>query len=314
MRTRIIFFKRHTIGALVAVLALATGGAAVTACSSSAGGTATAGRPVVVAAENFWGSIASQIGGSRVTTVSIIKNPDTDPHAYEPLPGDARAVAQARYVIQNGAGYDPWVPKLLAANAASGRRELNIAEMAGRKEGDNPHMWYSPDIVGRVVDRVASDLGQISPKDAAYFTANANAFKATALSRYNTLRNDIRAKYTGVPVAATESIFVDLAADLGLQLVTPPGYMKAISEGTDPVASDKSTFDGQITSRAIKVLVFNKQNSTPDVQALVDKANGLGIPIVPITETLSPARASFQDWQADQLNALQQALARATGT
>jgi zinc/manganese transport system substrate-binding protein len=310
MKTSLILCRRLSRAA-AALLAVAIAAGALAGCGS--GGTQSAGdggRPVVVAAENFWGSIAAQIGGGRVTTISIITKPDTDPHAYEPVPNDARTVAQARYVIQNGAGYDPWVSKLLAANPSSGRRELDIADMAGRKDGDNPHMWYSPEIVGRVVDRITSDLAQIDAKDAAYFTANASAFKATALQRYNAVRADIRAKYAGVPVGATESIFVDLARDLGLQLLTPSGYMKAISEGTDPVAGDKATFDGQISSRAIKVLVFNKQNSTPDVQALVDKARGLGIPVVPITETLAPAGATFQDWQTAQLTALQAALAQ----
>jgi zinc/manganese transport system substrate-binding protein len=317
VKTSLILSRRLLSRAAAALLAVSIAAGALSGCSSGgsqSAGAGDGGRPVVVAAENFWGSIAAQIGGGRVTTVSIITKPDTDPHAYEPVPNDARTVAQARYVIQNGAGYDPWVSKLLAANPSSGRRELDIASLAGRREGDNPHMWYSPEIVGRVADRITSDLARIDAKDSAYFTANASAFKVTALQRYNAVRDDIRAKYTGVPVGATESVFVDLAHDLGLQLLTPAGYMKAISEGTDPVASDKATFDGHISSRAIKVLVFNNQNSTPDVQALVDKARGLGIPVVPITETLAPAGATFQDWQTAQLTALQAALAQPSRT
>jgi zinc/manganese transport system substrate-binding protein len=314
MKTMLILWRGWSPRAASGLLVIAIACGALSGCGSggsqSAGG---GGKPVVVVAENFWGSIARQIGGDRVTTVSIITKPDTDPHAYEPVPQDARTVAQARYVIQNGAGYDAWMPKLLAANPSSARRELNIAELAGRKDGDNPHMWYSPTIVGRVVDRITSDLQQVDANDATYFATHAAAFKTTALQHYNALRSDIRTRYTGVPVGATESIFVDLAADLGLDLVTPAGYMKAISEGADPVAGDKAVFDGQISNKAIKVLVFNKQNSTPDVQALVDKANRSGIPIVPITETPDTAGASFQDWQAGQLAALQGALARPSG-
>ncbi len=304
VKTRII------LGLIVVAAAVATLGACGSGGSSNV---ASGGKPLVVVAENFWASIAAQIGGSRVTTVSIITNPDTDPHAYEPLPRDARAVAQARYVIFNGAGYDPWAPKLLRAGSSGGRRELEIARLARRKEGDNPHMWYSPAIVGQVVDRITADLQSIDPKDAATFAANAAAFKTTARQRYDARRAYIRTKYAGVPVGSTESIFVDLAGDLGLRLLTPPGYMKAISEGTDPVAADKATFDSQISTGAIKVLVFNKQNTTPDVQTLVDKARAKHIPVVAITETVDPATATFQNWQGGQLAALQQALARAGG-
>jgi zinc/manganese transport system substrate-binding protein len=287
------------------------------ACGSASGAPGTNGGSnrvvVVVAAENFWGSIATQLGGAHAQVVSIITNPDTDPHSYESTPQDARTVAQAQYVIVNGAGYDPWAPKLLAANPASGRTVLTIADLAGRKAGDNPHMWYSPSIVLKVVDRITADLKAVDGADASYFDQRRRSFVSTSLASYDRLRAQIRQRYAGVPVGATESIFVDLAADLGLDLTTPPDYMRAISEGNDPSAQDKSTFDSQIADRQIKVLVFNKQNATTDIQALVDRARGLGIPVVSITETLDPATASFEDWQSSQLQDLAAALARATG-
>jgi zinc/manganese transport system substrate-binding protein len=286
------------------------------ACGGAAGSPGASGgsaRVVVVAAENFWGSIAAQLGGARAQVVSIVSNPDTDPHSYESTPADARAVAQAQYVIVNGAGYDPWAPKLLAASPTRGRSVLTVADLAGRREGDNPHMWYSPSIVLQVVDRITADLERIDPADAPYFDGRRRGFLSTSLATYNRLRAEIRQKYTGVPVGATESIFVDLAADLGLDLATPSDYMRAISEGNDPSAQDKSIVDSQVAERRIKVLVFNSQNATTDVQALVDRARGLGIPVVSVTETLSPATATFQDWQSGQLQRLAAALAQASG-
>jgi zinc/manganese transport system substrate-binding protein len=295
-------------------MAFGAGVATVLAGCGGAGSAANGGGKVeVVAAENFWGSLATQVGGSHADVVSIITNPDTDPHAYEPTAQDGRSVAQAQYVIVNGAGYDPWVPKLVDANPSDGRQVLTIADLAGRKDGDNPHMWYSPTIVDQVIDRIAADLGKLDSADAGYFTQQAAAVKSTALKQYNDLRTAIQSSYAGTPVGATESIFVDLAQDLKLDLTTPPDYMKAISEGDDPTAADKATVDSQIANRQIKVLVFNKQNSTTDIQALVDKAHAEGIPVVAITETLDPATASFQDWQSGQLEGLRRALAQAVG-
>jgi zinc/manganese transport system substrate-binding protein len=134
---------------------------------------------------------------------------------------------------------------------------------------------------------------------------------STGLKNYNDLRSQIKLKYAGTPVGATESIFAYLAPDLGLNLISPPGFLKAISEGTDPTAVDKATMDSQIANKQIKVLVFNSQNSTPDVQALVDKARAKGIPVTSVTETLDPANLTFQDWQTKQLQALSDALAGA---
>jgi zinc/manganese transport system substrate-binding protein len=114
-------------------------------------------------------------------------------------------------------------------------------------------------------------------------------------------------------VGASESIFAPLAQALGLRLLTPPSFLEAISEGTEPTAADKQTIDRQIASHAIKVYVYNSQNATPDVQAQVDAARTAGIPVTTITETLSPASVTFQAWQVSELAALQAALAKATG-
>jgi zinc/manganese transport system substrate-binding protein len=276
------------------------------ACGLSGGGSAS-GKVEVVAAENFWGSVAAQVGGDKVHVVSIIANPDTDPHDYEAKPDDAKKIAVANYVIVNGAGYDPWAPKLLAANPVNGRQTLDIGELVGVKEGGNPHFWYSPDYVNKVIDRIAADLKKLDSGDASYFDTQSSNYKNSGLKDYNDTIAAIRKKYTGVPVGATESIFVYIAQATGLNLVTPPDYMKAISEGTDPSAGDKATVDQQVAGKKVRVMVFNTQNSTPAVQAVATKAKAVNIPVVEITET-PPADSSFQDWQTGQLKALLKAL------
>src|SRR5258708_2711258 len=192
------------VGLALAALPLGACGGTAAGSTGSSGGS---GKVVVVAAENFWGSIAAQLGGAHAQVVSIITNPDTDPHSYESTPQDARTVAQAQYVIVNGAGYDPWAPKLVAANPVSGRAVLTIADLAGRTDGDNPHMWYSPAIVHKVVDRITADLETADSTDAAYFDQQRHAFELRSLAQYNGLRAQIRQKDAGVPVGATESIF-----------------------------------------------------------------------------------------------------------
>ncbi len=281
----------------------------VTSCGLASGSSAaSSGKIEVVAAENFWGSIAAQLGGDKVHVTSIITNPDTDPHAYEATPSDAILIATAKYVIENGAGYDPWAPKLAAANPVSGRLLLDAGNLNGVAEGGNPHMWYSPDLVTKVIDRITADLKQIDSADAGYFDQQNAAYKSIGLKEYHDTIAAIERKYSGIPVGASESIFAYMAPALGLNLITPPEYMKAISEGTDPSAADKATVDEQVTSKQIKVFVFNSQNSTPDVQSLLNKAHAVGIPVVQITETLSPANLTFQDWQTNQLKSLLQAL------
>jgi zinc/manganese transport system substrate-binding protein len=288
----------------------------VAACSSStkpSGTAASSGSQIdVVVAESFWGSIASQLGGDHVNVRSIISNPDTDPHDYEPTPQDGRALASANYVVFNGLGYDAWAGQAIEANPASGRKVLEIGSLLNLHEGDNPHRWYFPDDVERVINQITTDYKAIDPADAAYFDQQRQTFETTALKPYKDLLTEIKQKYAGTPVGASESIFVGLAESTGLNLLTPSAFLTAISEGTDPTAQDKAIADDQITGKQIKVFVFNSQNATPDVQTLVDAARANGIEVATVTET-PPENVTFEDWQTDQLQQLASALARATG-
>jgi zinc/manganese transport system substrate-binding protein len=297
---------------LVAVAAFAAGcGSAGAPGASSAGGGAS--RLEVVAAENFWGSIAAQLGGSRVDVRSIIVNPATDPHSYEPTPSDARTLAGSQLAIVNGVGYDSWASKLLEASASSGRVVLNVGHLLGLSQGANPHRWYFPADVQRVIAAITADYARLDPAAAGYFASQRAAFETHGLSRYDQLRAQIRARYAGVPVGYSESIFQGLGEDLQLKLLTPYGFAKAIAEGSEVTAQDKRTVDHQAEAREIRVWVFNSQNVTPDVQRVSEIARAEGIPIATVTETLSPASDSFEQWQVAELEGLERALHAATG-
>ena len=266
----------------------------------------------VVAAENFWGSIAGQLGGTHAHVVSIITNPDTDPHDYEPTAADARTVAGAQLVIENGIGYDPWVQRFLAANGGH-PTVLNVGDLVGVADGGNPHRWYNPTDVQTVIGQIVKDLQKLDPADSAYFSAQQTHFNTVALAKYNATIAAIKTKYAGDKVGASESIFAMLAPALGLDLITPPSFLKAISEGTDVSAGDKQTIDNQIKNHEIKIYVYNSQNVTPDVQAQLSEVKAEHIPYATITETLTPATASYQQWQTSQLLGIQTALAQAAG-
>jgi zinc/manganese transport system substrate-binding protein len=271
------------------------------------------GRIQVVAAENFWGSIAAQLGGGKVQVRSIIVNPGTDPHSYEPTAQDARTMAGARLAIVNGVGYDEWASRLLAASPLSGRVVLNVGDLLGLHDGDNPHRWYFPSNVYTVVNQIVADYDRLDPADAAYFAQQKQTFETRGLARYNELRREIRARYAGVPVGYSESIFQGLGEDLGLKLLTPYSFAKAIAEGSEVTAQDKRTVDSQAEEHKTKVWVFNSQNVTPDVQRVGELARAAHIPIATVTETLSPASDNFEQWQVAELEGLARALHEATG-
>ncbi len=310
---RLVGMRPTLARAFVLSAALAAFSALLVGCGGSAAATASAGGMRVVAVENFWGSIASQLAGSKASVQSIIVNPAQDPHTYEPTPTDARSLATAQLVIANGIGYDPWVPRLLAANPTAGRTDLTVGSLLGFHQGDNPHRWYSPTDVETVASAVAAALEKLDPKDRAYFTGRLMQFETTGLGTYHALIASIARRYSGVPVGASESIFALQAPALGLKLITPYGFMKSISEGTEATAQDTATTESQIAQRKIKVWIFNSQNASPEIARLNALARARGIPMATITETLSPPQASFEQWQVAQFQRIEQALHAATG-
>jgi zinc/manganese transport system substrate-binding protein len=303
MRTRIV----------VPALFVAAGSLALTACSTASSATSSAAdqRVIrVVAAENFWGSIAAQVGGRHVRVSSIITNPNADPHSYEPNAADGRAIATAQLVIENGIGYDPWVSRLIAASN-SHPAVINVGTVIGVPAGGNPHRWYNPGNVQTVINAMVAAFSRADPADRAYVRHQKREFDRVALRSYHELIATIRARYSGTPVGASESIFAMLAPALGLKLITPQSFLKAVSEGTDVTAADKLTIDKQIRDHLIKIYVYNSQNVTPDVQAQLAEVKAEHIPTATITETLVPASATYQAWQERELRSIEKALRRA---
>jgi zinc/manganese transport system substrate-binding protein len=297
--------KLHPGPVLVAVFAALI--AVMAACGTPSAGATSGSRLSVIAGENFWGSIAAQLGGSRVSVTSVVTNPNADPHEYEVSPTDARAFATADYVVLNGAGYDDWGSKLLSANPAQNRKVLVVADLLHKKAGDNPHFWYNPDWVEQVADRITADYKAIDSADAAYFDQQRAAFRV-ALQPYHDRIAKIKASFAGTPVGATESIFVYMSQALGLNLISPPEFMNAMAEGNDPPAQTVAEFQNLVTGKKIKVLVYNVQTSTSITENLKLMAAQNGIPVVGVSETLQPLDATFQEWQDAQLLTLQNAL------
>ena len=261
----------------------------------------------VVAGENFWGSLISQLGGTHTQVLSIVTDPNADPHEYESNSANAQAIANASLVIVNGAGYDDWALKLISAANNPNQKVLNVADLLGKHQGSNPHFWYSPLYVNETVKAMYSDLVAIDPTDTTYYTQQ-YATLNSSLGEYNSRISEIRAQFAGTRVASTESIFEYLANATGLDLVSPPAFMEAVAEGNDPSAQSVVQFQQLIQNGNVSVLVYNAQTVTPLTQNIKAMAAAKGIPIVAVTETIQPPDVTFQIWMNAELISLQNAL------
>jgi zinc/manganese transport system substrate-binding protein len=277
--------------------------AAAALCAFSA--RAVADPVKVVAAENFYGDLASQIGGANVSVTSILSNPDDDPHLFEASPDTAKALTDAKVVIVNGVDYDPWMEKLLKAHKAPGRKEIIVGQLVGHKPGDNPHLWYDPAYMKATAKALVADLVAIDPAHKADYEQGQAKFLAS-LKPLDDKIAAMRKSYTGQPVTASEPVFGYQAGLLGLK-VHNEKFALAVMNNAEPTASEVAGFENDLKSHKVKVMLYNAQASEPAVQRLVQMAKDNGIPVVGVSET-EPPNANYQAWMMGQLDALDKAL------
>jgi zinc/manganese transport system substrate-binding protein len=295
---------RQSAAALVLALVLPL----VVACSASQAAPTDTIR--VVASTDVYGALAHAIAGRQASVTSLIRNPSQDPHSYEASARDQLAVGRADVVIENGAGYDDFVDRMLRA-ADSGATVVTAVRLSPTPAAarTNEHVWYDFATVARVVDRLRAVFTAQRPEDRNLFAHNAAAVLA-GLHSLDRAAGAIRAAYGGTGVAITEPLPLYLLAACGLVNRTPEEFSSAVEAGTDvSVRSLRQTL-GLMDSGAAHALVYNEQTIGIETTRLIAAAHAHGVPVVPMTETL-PSGQDYLTWMRANLARLRSALAAA---
>jgi zinc/manganese transport system substrate-binding protein len=292
------------------LISLLAGAISLGVLGGAGGASGAAATPIVVhvvAAENFWGNITSQLGGRDVRVTSLITNPNADPHLFETDAADAATLAEAGVVIENGAGYDTWMSSLLSADGGH-PTIVNAASVLHVSGSDpNPHLWYDIPRVPTVAAAIAAALTEAAPQDASTFRTNLVRFDASLAPIDATLAT-IKARFHNVSVAYTERVPGYALAVAGLDVKTPPGFARAVEDGVDPGPADTLAMQQLIDDHDINVLLYNVQTVTPVTTQMRALARQHGIPVVGVSETMPAGVATYQQWQQSQLTNLLHAL------
>ena len=259
----------------------------------------------IVAAENFYGDLAAEIGGSHVKVTSVLSNPDEDPHLFETSASTARDISGAQIVIYNGADYDPWMDKLLGASPRPDRTAIVAADLTGHKSGDNPHLWYDPGTLPKVAAALAAELIKRDPGDTADFVANAQKF-TVSLAPVVARIAGIRIAHAGIEVTATEPVFGYMAAGLGFKMLNYD-FQVATMNDTEPSPSEVAGFEQSLKSGEAKILFYNSQVTDDTTTRLLKLAKDSGVKVIGVTET-EPAGKTIATWFVGQLDAVEDAL------
>ncbi|WP_428490579.1 metal ABC transporter solute-binding protein, Zn/Mn family [Rhodopila sp.] len=267
---------------------------------------ALAAAPInIVAAENFYGDVAGQIGGPEVKVTSILTNPDQDPHLFEASPSVARDISAARVVIYSGIDYDPWMKKLLEAARSPNRTAIVVAELVGKKPGDNPHIWYDPVTMLALAKTLASDLGSADPTHKADYQQRLARFQQSVQPIQAKIAA-LRGRLAGTQVTATEPVFGYMFAALGMD-VRNMAFQISVMNNTEPSASDVAAFESDLKTRQVKLLIYNSQASDPVAERMEKIAEASHVPVVGASETEPPGK-TYQAWMLGELDAVDHAL------
>ncbi len=272
---------------------------------SGAPGKAGASPIAVVAAENFYGDVAGQLGGPGVAVASILASPDQDPHLFEISPSVARAVSAAQVVIYNGIDYDPWMQSLLAAAQAPGRQVIAVASLAGHRPGDNPHIWYQPETMALLADALAARYAALDPAHAQDYAHRLSVFQASLAPVFLRIAT-LRRRLGGLQVTATEPIVGYLFAALGM-ISRNQDFQRAVMNETEVSATGLAAFETDLRSHRIRLLVYNSQASDAVADRMRAIAVAAGVPTLGVTET-EPPGTTYQAWIMRELDALDKAV------
>ena len=294
---------------LVAVLAAV----AATVAAARSGGPAAApsgDKIIAVGAESQYADVIAQVGGEYVRTSAVMSDPNTDPHTFEASIAVARDVANARLVVQNGIGYDAFMPTIESAVPDSGRTVIDVQRLLNLPDSTpNPHLWYDPATMPKVADAVAGALSDIQPAHAAYFKANAAAFTAS-LGPLNAAIASFKSAYAGVPVATTEPVADYLLTALGADNRTPWSFQADVMNGTDPSPQSVAAQRALFTGHQVRAFVYNQQVTDALTESFIGLAQENHIPVVGVYETMPRLGYDYQTWMQSEVQELRDAVAQ----
>jgi zinc/manganese transport system substrate-binding protein len=256
----------------------------------------------IIAAENFYGTVAKAIGGEHVEVKSILSRPDQDPHLFEVTPRTVQGLNQADLIVYNGLGYDTWMKRLLEARDQ--RRSTTVfcvGTLLGKKEGDNPHIWYDVNTMSVYATALKDFLSKQDPAHQASYQTHYRVFMQGQQQLAEKIQQ-LKKRLSGMKVIATEPVFGEMAKALGLTM-SGQDFQTSVMNGIDPTPRQVADFRTQLSQGHVAILFYNTQVSSPLVSQLLTLAKKQGIQIIGVTET-QPANQTYQTWMRGILEQL----------
>mgnify|MGYP003583970598 FL=1 len=236
-----------------------------------------------VATFSILGNLLAEVAGDKAA-VSTVVGPDMDAHAYQPRPGDARALAEAQVLVSNGLGFEGWIERLAKAAPFKGKAVVattGVATLAaGSDQGHShghahdhaadPHCWQDVQRVRTYVANIARGLAEADPPNAAYYRERAEAFDR----RLAELDAWVKEEIAKVPADKRRAItghdsFRYFSSAYGVKFQSPRGY----NTSSEPSARDVAALIRAAREQRIKAL-FVENMTNPGLIDQIARESG----------------------------------------
>lgn len=292
------------IAALVAGIAIVAGSAACGFGSASPSSSTSAASsssteqdsPItIVAAENTWGTVASQIAGDEGSVTPIVSDTDTDMSTFAPDSDQKTLIANAQVVVVTGAGYDSWASDLVS----QGQTIVNAASTIGASTGDNPYLWMSADARKAVAKAIADSLTKLRPDASDTFSANLDAWQSEENATEDAIA-DFAKQHDGLSYVATTPVAYYLMSEVNAKDATPQEWSAASAKGTTPdgTAIAKFTLALKGFTGDTGLLITDSQRTNSAVDTVLGTEQARTVPAVTLTETMPLSETSLPQWIA----------------
>ena len=208
----------------------------------------------VVATFSILADFVKNVGGERVA-VSALVGPNGDAHVYQPTPGDAKTLGDAKVVVTNGLGFEGWINRLVKASGTKAPMIVATKGIKPRKAEDDhghgdadPHAWQSVANAKRYVANIRDALVAADPAGKDVYEANAAAYAA----KLDALDTEVKAAIEKIPsdrrrIITTHDAFGYFAAAYGVTFIAPQG----VSTEAEVSARDVARIITQIRKQKI---------------------------------------------------------------
>ncbi|WP_248799059.1 metal ABC transporter substrate-binding protein [Pseudomonas sp. MWU13-2105] len=228
----------------------------------------------VVASFSILRDITQQIGGDHIAVIGMV-GPDADAHTYEPTPDDAKALLNAKLIVKNGLGFEPWLDRLVTSTetkapvVTASKGVISHTMVDDGETIPDPHAWHNLANAKLYVNNITQALIKVDPANKADYTRNSQAY----LKEIYRLLAEAKVKLGNLPagnrrIVTSHDAFGYLGQAYGIQFMAPQG----LSTEREPSAAEVATLITQIRKDKVKAVFMENIKDARLLQQIADES------------------------------------------